>query len=252
MIWGANMRFFRFKLSACALALLAQNHGAWATSPAAFSSAPIGAAPAPWKVIGLPERYAKPVSQFEVTELEGSRVLRVKSDRSWGTLAHPSQETVKPNTLFRWRWRLDQALPSSDLRNKATDDGALKVCLSFDLPIERVPAGERTLIRLVQFFTKDKIPTATLCYLWGGKETIGYEQASLITNRVRFVVLANESSPLKTWQSVERMVYADFLKAFGHEAQVVPTLNAIIIGADSDNTSASSLGYVSDVLLVQP
>jgi Protein of unknown function (DUF3047) len=242
-----------FLTGACAQAL--------AASPAAFSNASAGAstntsaniaatpAPAPWKVVGLPERYAKPVSQFDLAEIDGVRVLRVKADQSWGSLAHPSSEIVKPETRLRWRWRLDQPLAKSDLRTKATDDGALKVCLSFDMPAEHIPAGERTLIRLVQFFTKEKIPTATLCYLWGGKEAIGYEQASLITNRVRFVVLANESTPTKSWQSVTRNIHADFLKAFGHETQAVPALSAIIIGADADNTSGSSLGYMGDVQL---
>jgi hypothetical protein len=224
---------------------------AYAAGPAAFSKSNASAtqAPPPWKVVALPERYAKPVTQFDLAELDGLRVLRVKAEQSWGSLAHPSSEMVKPETRLNWRWRLDQALPKSDVRSKTTEDGALKVCLSFDLPFSNVPAGERTLIRLVQFFTKEKIPTATLCYLWGGKEPIGFEQASLITNRVRYVVLANESSPLKTWQSAERNIHADFLKAFGHESPTTPALTAIIIGADSDNTAGSSLGYVSDVQL---
>jgi hypothetical protein len=222
---------------------------AYAASPAAFSSTSGRTPPAPWKLVGLPERYAKPLSQFDIAQLDSARVLRVATDQSWGTLAHPSSEVVKPDSRLKWRWRLDQALAKSDLRAKASDDGALKVCLSFDMPFENIPAGERTLIRLVQFFTKEKIPTATLCYLWGGKEPIGYEQASLITNRVRYVVLANESSPLKTWQSAERNIHADFLKAFGHESPTTPALTAIIIGADSDNTAGSSLGYVSDVQL---
>jgi hypothetical protein len=231
---------------ALAVLLLIGSH-AFAASPAAFSTASGKTPPAPWKVIGLPERYAKPLSQFDIAEIDGARVLRVVTDQSWGSLVHPSADAVKPETRLKWRWRLDQPLAKSDLRTKATDDGALKVCLSFDMPFESVPAGERTLIRLVQFFTKEKIPTATLCYLWGGKEPLGHEQASLITNRVRFVVLANEATQLKAWQSVERNIHADFLKAFGQESRVVPALAAIIIGADSDNTAGSSLGYVSDV-----
>jgi hypothetical protein len=225
---------------------------AFAASPAAFSSGSPNSvqAPAPWQVMGLPERYAKPVTQFDLAEIDGTRVLRVKADKSWGSLAHPVTESVKPNTMLRWRWRLDQPLAKSDLRAKATEDGALKVCLSFDMPADNIPSGERALFKLAQLFTKEKIPTATLCYLWGGKEVIGYEQPSLFTARVRFVVLANEGTPLKTWVTKERNIHTDFLKAFGHEAGTVPALNAILIGADADNTLGSSLGYVGDVQLV--
>jgi Protein of unknown function (DUF3047) len=232
------------------LALLATN--AWAASPAAFSSASGSTPPAPWFAAGLPERYAKPLTQFDVAELDGARVLRVKTDKSWGTLAHPMKEAVNPNTVLRWRWRLDQPLAKSDLRAKNTDDGALKVCLSFDMPADNIPGSERALFKLAQFFTKEKIPTATLCYLWGGKEAIGYEQASLITARVRYVLVSNEGTALKAWAVKERNIHADFLKAFGQETQAVPALTAIMIGADADNTSGNSLGYVGDVQLSTP
>jgi hypothetical protein len=245
-----QQRLNRKRLSGQLLLLLTgASAQALAASPAAFSTTNSTQAPAPWQVVGLPERYAKPVTQFDLAEMDGARVLRVKADKSWGSLAHPLSEPVKPNTLLRWRWRLDLPLAKSDIHAKNTEDGALKVCLSFDMPADNIPSGERTLFKLAQLFTKEKIPTATLCYLWGGKEAIGYEQASLFTARVRFVVLANEGTPLKTWVTKERNVYADFLKAFGHEAGTVPALTAIIVGADADNTLGSSLGYIGDVQL---
>jgi hypothetical protein len=220
-----------------------------AASPPAFSTANTGSAPAPWRVIGLPERYAKPLTQFEVVDLSGSKVLRVKAEQSWGTLAFASTppQPITVQTTLQWRWRLDQALAQADLSRKATEDAALKVCVSFDMPADSIPSGERTLFKLVQFFTRDKLPTATLCYVWAQKEAIGHAQASPITNRVRYIVVANASSPLASWQNHERNIYTDFLKAFGHEAAIVPAWSAIVLGADSDNTAAISFGYIGDV-----
>lgn len=230
-----------------AFALLSAN--AWAASIGAFSSTPGSQAPTPWQIVGLPERYAKPVSQFDLVDVDGVHVLRVRAEKSWGSLVHPVKEAIKPNTILRWRWRLEQPLPKADIHAKATEDSPLKICLSFDMPVENIPSGERTLFKFAQFLSKEKIPTATLCYIWGAKEAIGYEQASLFTARVRFIVLANESTPLKTWAIKERNVYADFIKAFGQEAAIVPAVSAIVIGADADNTQGSSYGYVGDVQL---
>jgi hypothetical protein len=224
----------------------------WAAGPAPFSNVQGSQAPAPWHVVGLPDRYAKPLTQFDLMDVDGAHVLRVRADKSWGSLVHPLNEAVKPSSVLRWRWRLEQPLPKSDIHAKTTEDGALKVCLSFDMPADLIPTGERGLFKLAQFFSREKIPTATLCYLWGSKEAVGYEQASLFTARVRFIVLANESSSLKTWVTKERNIHADFLKAFGQEAQTVPALSAILIGADADNTAGSSLGYVGDVQLINP
>jgi Protein of unknown function (DUF3047) len=220
-----------------------------AQQPVSWSSAAAGSPPAPWVIVGLPQRFAKPITQFDVVELEGQQTLRVRADKSWGTVVHPISEIAKPSTLLKWRWRLEQPLAKSDIHSKATEDSALKVCISFDMPTDNIPHGERAIFKLAQFLSKEKIPTATLCYLWGGAEPIGYEQVSLFTSRVRFVVLANESSSLKTWQSKERHIYTDFLKAFGRESSTVPAISAIIIGADADNTQGISYGYVGDVQL---
>jgi hypothetical protein len=216
----------------------------------AFSKTAGKEPPKPWQIVGLPDRYNKPVTQFELIDMEGDHVLQVKAEKSWGSLALPSTDTIKPGTMLRWRWRLDQPLPQSDIHAKATEDSALKVCVSFAMPVENVPSSERLLFKLAQTFSREKIPTATICYVWGGKEAIGYEQRSLFTKRVQFVVVANETTPLKAWQSKERNLHADFLKLFGQESGTVPALSAMIIGADADNTQGSSLGYVGDVQLI--
>jgi Protein of unknown function (DUF3047) len=226
--------------------------GAWAADIPAFSTSPGKPVPPPWNVVGMPERYNKPLTQFELADIDGQHVLKVQADKSWGTLVHNVSDPVKPNTLLRWRWRLDQPLPKSDIHAKATEDSALKICLSFAMPEDNIPSGERAMFKLAKMMSPGKLPTATLCYIWGGKEAIGYEQASLFTSRVRFIVLANETTALKTWHSKERNVYADFLKAFGQEATTVPALSAIVIGADADNTQGNSIGYMGDVQLSSP
>lgn len=240
----------RTRLLSFTLALISAN--GWAAGLTAFSSTSGSQPPSPWQVVGLPERYAKPVSQFDLVDLDGAHVLRVRSEKSWGSLVHPINEAVKPGSVLRWRWRLEQPIAKADIHAKATEDSPLKVCLSFDMPAEQIPAGERALFKLAQLLSREKIPTATLCYIWGGKEAIGYEQASLFTGRVRFIVLANESTPTKTWVNKERNIYADFLKAFGQETTTVPALSAILIGADADNTQGSGMGYVGDVQLSSP
>jgi Protein of unknown function (DUF3047) len=227
-------------------------HSAWAADIPAFSTSPGKPVPPPWLVVGMPDRYNKPLTQFELADVDGQHVLKVQAEKSWGTLVHAVSDPAKPTTLLRWRWRLDQPLLKSDIHAKATEDSALKVCISFAMPEENIPSGERTMFKFAKFISREKIPTATLCYIWGGKEAIGYEQASLFTARVRFIVLANETTALKTWHNKERNVYADFLKAFGQEAGVVPALSAIIIGADADNTQGSSLGYLGDIQLLTP
>ena len=82
-------------------------------------------------------------------------------------------------------------------------------------------------------------------------EPVGADFDNPFSSRVHYIVLNSGEAQLKTWQSHQRNISADFLKAFGNETNVVPPVTAIIVGADSDNTLGSSLGYVADIV-VQP
>jgi Protein of unknown function (DUF3047) len=198
--------------------------------------------------VGLPERYAKPPTLFDLTDLDGKKVLRVRTDKSYGNLVHVWKGPV---SSVKFRWRLDVPLLKSSLRSKVSEDSALKVCLSFDMPLDHVPTVERTKFRLAQLFSRDPLPTATLCYVWAHAESVGSELASPYTGRLRYIVLNSGEGQLKAWQEHQRDVHADFLKAFGTESNAVPAVTAIIVGADSDNTHDASLGYVADIV-VQP
>ena len=203
--------------------------------------------PEAWRFVGLPERYAKPPTLFDIVELDNKKVLRVRTDKSYGNVVH---DWKAPIENLKFRWRLDTGLLKASLKSKTTEDVALKVCISFNMPIDAVPSSERALFKLAQFFSRDKLPTATLCYIWAHTEPVGTEQASPYTGRVRYIVVNSGETQLKTWQEHTRNVGADFLKVFGAESSAIPTVSAIIVGADSDNTGSSSLGYVADIAVL--
>ena len=236
------------QVTALVITVLVTTAPAHAAGPVAFSIATGVEPPAPWRTVGLPDRYAIPVAQFDMAQLDGKKVVRVRADSAYGNLVHDWQG---PLTSLKWRWRLDNPLRNANLKSKNTEDIALKVCLTFDMPVDQVPSAERSKFKLAQFFSRDKLPTATLCYVWTQAEAAGAELTSPYTGRVHYVVLNSGEGQLKTWQEHTRNVNADFLKAFGTESPVVPAVTAIIVGADSDNTKGSSLGYVADIV-VQP
>lgn len=221
-------------------------NSAFAAELSAFSQATGNTPAAPWQYIALPERYAKPLTLIDIQALDGKKTLRLRADKSWGTVVHPWASTAQ---TIEFQWRLDIALAQASFNAKATEDAALKVCASFDMPAERIPAGERALFKVAQFFSRDKLPTATLCYVWANAENVGSIHASPTTARVRYLVLDTAASPLKAWKSHRRHLSEDFLRAFGAETTTVPAISAIIVGADSDNTLGSSLGYVADIVL---
>jgi hypothetical protein len=137
------------------------------------------------------------------------------------------------------------------LRGKPGDDVAAKVCLSFDLPLAQVPFGERTLLRLARSRTGQNLPAATLCWVWGGPEAAGSFVDNAFSRRVRYVVLRTAADANATWFEETRDIAADFRRAFGDEwpatATGLPPLSAVLVGADADNTGASSVAHIAEL-----
>ena len=218
-------------------------------SLSAFSTAGGAEPPPPWRVVGLPRGKA-PLARLERVDLDGQRVLRLRAEAAYGTLVHPLPPAVPAaGATLRWRWRLDQPVAGADLRTRAGDDSALKLCLMFDLPLERLGLWERNLMRLARATSSEPLPAATLCYVWDPSLPAGTLLPNAYSPRVRFLVLDGQEAPLGRWRSHERPIAADFLRAFGHESPTVPPLVAVVAGTDSDNTGGSGLSYLGDIQL---
>ena len=213
-----------------------------------------GAQPAaPWRVVGFPKAGADiPLTRFEVATVQGERAVKVSTQASYGTLVHDLPRM--PAGRLQWRWRLDQPLSGGkntpDILTKAGDDAALKVCVMFDHPLDRVPFVERTKLRLARSLSGEDLPAATLCYVWDSTHPAGTHGANPYSRRVRFISLQGHGAPLGQWQSESRDVAVDFARLFADESAAdapMPKARAVLVGADSDNTGSRSLGWVASL-----
>ena len=110
-----------------------------------FSTSGLESLPPPWRAVGLPNAKT-PLTRLDVVSIDGMRVLRLTSDKSYGNALHELVPVVPgQGSLLRWQWRLDQPLMAADLRTKGGDDAALKVCLLFDMPLEKLGVLERNV-----------------------------------------------------------------------------------------------------------
>lgn len=216
---------------------------------APFSSAGGDQPPAPWRVVGVPGGKI-PQTTYSLADIDGRKVLRVEAIKSYANLVHPLPAWV-PDAGFRlrWRWRLDEPLRSADLRRREGDDSPLKVCALFDMPLDKLGLIERNLLRLARGVSGEKLPSATLCYVWDSTLVPGTMLSNAYTTRVRIIVVNSGEQRLNQWVSHERDLAADFKRAFGEESETLPPLQALLVGGDADNTGGRSLGWVGDVTL---
>ncbi len=226
-----------------------------------FSTSNVSVPPAPWRITGLPgqgkTRETKvpttpvaPISRFDITAVDGQKVLRVQTDSSYGNLVHALPGVNLPEkTQLSWRWRLDQPLVNADLRQKRGDDSPLKVCLLFDVPLAKLSFVDRSVLSFARSVSGEKLPSATLCYVWDHALATGTLLNNAYTSRVRMLVLNSGDKSLGQWVTHQRDVAADFKLAFGRESEDLPALDGVLVGADSDNAGGQSLAYVGDITL---
>lgn len=196
-----------------------------------------------WRVAGLPGQKM-PLTRYGVAEFDGTPALRVEAAASYGNLVQDLPGRPAPARL-RWRWRLEQPNAGVDLTSKAGDDAAAKVCLSFELPLERVPFLERQLLRLARSRTGEPLPAATLCWVWGAAEARDSVLDNPYSRRVRVIVLRNRGDGTGRWFDEDRDVAADWQRTFGDESAQMPPLAAVIVAADADNTGGASVAHVA-------
>lgn len=214
-----------------------------------FSSASGDQPPAPWRVVGVPGGKI-PLTSFALADIDGRKVLRIEASKSYANLVHDVPVAqAEAGSRLRWRWRLDEPLRTADLRRREGDDSPLKVCVLFDMPLEKLGLIDRNLLRLARGVSGEKLPSATLCYVWDSALPAGTLLPNAYTGRVRLIVVDSGEQRLGQWVSHSRDLAADFRRAFGDESDTLPPLQAVLVGGDSDNTGGHSLGWVGDVTL---
>lgn len=202
---------------------------------------------APWRAVGLPGAKV-PLTQMDRVTVDGIPALRLLTNRSYGTLVHEVPAWVPaPGTTLQWRWRLEQPLTDADLTRKDGDDAALKVCVLFDMPLSGLPFVERNLLRLARQLSTERLPAATVCYVWDPRLAQDTHLSNAFSRRVRYIVIDGAGTPIGQWRRHQREIAGDFLRLFGEESASVPPVVALAVGADSDNTAGASLAYIAAI-----
>ena len=240
--------FVRFLAAGLAGACMAPVQAADEVAIKAFSSAAPGEPPAVWKFATLPNKVA---TRFSIVDLAGARVLKVEADESYGNLAHALHAKAGEHASLAWRWRVDKLVENADIKIRAGDDSAAKLCVFFAFDAAKLSFGERARLTLANSATGELVPAQTLCYVWDNKQPIDTGLVNAFTKRIRFIVLQSGAGKLGQWVAERRDLSVDYQRMFGDESEgKIPEIVGVAVSADADNTHGHGLAYFGDVTLV--
>jgi hypothetical protein len=231
------------------LTLLALSASAVAGPVTPFSSATGATLPPAWQIITLPKIPRH--TQYSLVRIDGRVAVKAEAGASYANVLHPIDMDISGTPVLHFAWRADRFPANSNLHTRGGDDLAAKVCVLFDVPLERLSFGDRVRVELGRRLFDPKLPAATLCYAWDRQLAAGTWLPNAYTDRVRYLVLRSAAAGEQgRWFDERRDLRKDFAQAFGSEGGGrLPPVAAIAFATDADNTGSSALAYYGDIEL---
>jgi hypothetical protein len=144
-----------------------------------------------------------------------------------------------------WSWKVDVAIPPTDLRIKGKDDRSLAIYVSFPFDYERANFFERFFYKLVAAIKGEETPGRVISYVWGGDAQRGtISESPYLKSAGALITLREAKASGGEWFNETVDVVRDYERIFG-EPPNQPY--QIAISADSDDTKLPSLGWVRDI-----
>jgi len=213
--------------------------------PTRFSDAPLGKTPpGSWRHQTLP-KVERP-NDFGIVADE-QHVLHGVSHASASSYVTALDLDPVSAPMLRWSWRVQRSLPASDFKSKAGDDYAARVYVLFDLPTDRLSLAGRWRHAAAQLLSPLPLPTASICYVWGGPlQPVGSSGWNPFTDTVRMVVVDSGDTHAGQWRSVRRDLRQDWQLAFGGP---VPRVSGLALSLDTDNAGGEAQAWFGDITL---
>ena len=221
------------KLPLVALALLLAVVAAWAADSvvvADWSKYRVGSR-------GIPEgwqggNWGSPQYDFTVVEVEGQRVLHLKSEGDSSTIALEVKGKVdlRETPILEWRWKVTTLPRGADARKGDTDDEAGQIYVTW----RRFPEAVRS---------------RSIGYIWDTTAPVGSLFRSEKTGTVHYMVLESGPAKLGRWITEQRNVVEDFKRIYGAEPD---NPGIVSISIDSDDTRSSAEAFVGALLFRRP
>lgn len=169
-------------------------------------------------------------------------MFKLSSDNSASALLLNSKLKIDEQSILSWSWQVQNALPKLDASSKIGDDYAIRIYLMDSVESPAMSLFDRLKLFATSTFGDEK-PGPTLAYVWTEHP---FPQRCLPSPYTNLVKIIGITRPSGAWSIENVSPYADFQECFSVKPQG-PMRLAIM--ADSDNSHASTLGYLAGLKL---
>ncbi len=211
--------------------------------PSRFSAAKDGGdLPPGWRVWSL-SRF-KRRTEYQLVHQDGRTVVRAKADASASGLVHDLNLDANRFPVIRWRWKVQELIPSADNTKRHAEDSPVRLVLTFEGDKNRFDFSDKMFATQLRLMTGVDLPYATLMYIWENRAPVGTLLPNLHTARIKMIVAESGKDRLGQWREETRNIVEDFRRAFGEEPG---RLVSVAVLTDTDNTEEQAHAYYGDI-----
>ncbi|GCL62734.1 hypothetical protein AQPW35_18150 [Rubrivivax pictus] len=210
-----------------------------------FSEAVPGQPPAGWRPYALRRDLTR--TRYTVVRDGDRRVLNARASASATGLRCAVQIDPAEQGQLQFSWRVREVAPQADVSEAVLDDCPARLILAFDGDQTRLSLRDRLFFDQVELFTGQRLPYATLMYVWdGGRHAVESVHRNHRTSRIQYLTVESGGQRAGRWLHYQRDVVADFRRVYG---EAPGTIIGVGVLTDADALKLQLEAWYGDITL---
>ena len=216
-----------------------------ATQVLPFSTGASGGLPAGWRQYAM-RRDLVP-TRYTVVRDSDRKVLHASAKSSATGLRCAVQIDPLQFGHLKFSWRVPHVPSRADVSMAEHDDCPARLVLAFGGDDTQLPLRERLFFEQVELFTGQRLPYATLMYVWdGGNHATESIHRNHRSARIQYLTVESGGHRAGHWLHYERDVVSDYRRAFGETPGPVVSVGVL---TDADALKTDLEAWYGDITL---
>jgi len=212
-------------------------------NPTPFSAATsLEALPQGWQPYRL-ARFKKD-TRYQLVPYGGTVAMRATAEASASGLRFNTSVDLRDYPFLTWRWKVTALIDGADNTLAHVEDSPARVVVMFEGGREQLPAAEQINYDLALAIGGNRLPYATLMYIWENQLPVGSVIPHHLTSRIKMIVAGTGTDGIGAWREERVNLLEDYRRAFGEDP---PRVKAVGIMSDADNTGGVAVAYFGDI-----
>ena len=189
-------------------------------------------------------------TRYAVVRDGQQQVLHAAANASATGLRCDVQIDPARNSRLRFSWRVRSVPAQGDVAVPEHDDCPARLILAFGGDDARLPLRDRLFFEQVELFTGNRLPFATLMYVWdGGGHPVESVHRNHRSSRIQYLTVESGGARAGHWLNYERNVLADYQRVFGEAPGPIIDVGVL---TDADALKIDLEAWYGDITLAPP